>query len=98
MAMGYSKVSVVIPAYNNAEYTIETVDSILQQTHREFEIIVVDDGSTDGTREALKKYGNAIQYVYKENGGACSAMNLGISMATGDYIACLDCDDLWLPA
>ena len=58
---------------------------------------MVDDGSTDGTREALKKYGNAIQYVYKENGGACSARNLGISMATGDYIACLDCDDLWLP-
>jgi glycosyltransferase involved in cell wall biosynthesis len=94
--MGVSKVSVVIPAYNSADYTIETVDSVLQQTHSDVEVIVVDDGSTDGTREALKRYGDAIQYVYKENGGACSARNLGIGMATGDYIACLDCDDLWV--
>lgn len=95
--MGDCKVSVVVPAYNNADYTVETVASVLAQTYGNREIIVVDDGSTDHTRDALKKFGDEIRYVYKENGGACSARNLGIGMSTGVYVACLDCDDLWLP-
>ena len=91
------KVSVVVPAYNSADYTVETVDSILAQTYGDFELIVVDDGSTDHTREAMEAYGDRIQYIYKENGGACSARNFGIAMSRGEYVACLDCDDLWLP-
>lgn len=95
--MDDSKVSVVVPAYNNADYTVETVESVLGQTYKNREIIVVDDGSTDDTREALEKFGDEIRYIYKENGGACSARNLGIGLSTSEYVACLDCDDLWLP-
>jgi glycosyltransferase involved in cell wall biosynthesis len=91
------RVSVIVPAYNSADYTVETVESILAQTYRDFELIVVDDGSTDHTREAMGAFGHRIQYAYKENGGACSARNFGIARARGEYIACLDCDDLWLP-
>ena len=95
--MGSVKVSVVIPAYNSADYTVETVESVLAQTYRDFEVVVVDDGSTDRTREALERFGDRIEYIYKENGGACSARNLGIQRSRGEFIACLDCDDLWLP-
>lgn len=91
------QVSVIVPAYNSAAYTVETVDSILAQTYRDFEVIVVDDGSTDATREALLPYDGHIQYVYKDNGGACSARNEGLRRARGEFVACLDCDDLWLP-
>jgi glycosyltransferase involved in cell wall biosynthesis len=91
------KVSVIVPAYNSAAYTVETVESVLGQTYRDFELIVVDDGSTDNTREAMERFGDQIQYVHKENGGACSARNLGIDMSGGEYVACIDCDDLWLP-
>lgn len=90
-------VSVIIPAYNSAAYTVETVESVLAQTYRSFEVIVVDDGSTDHTREALAPYDGQVHYIYKQNGGACSARNEGIRHAKGEYIACLDCDDLWLP-
>lgn len=90
------KVSVIVPAYNNADYTVETVESILQQTYTDFELLVVDDGSTDHTRAALEHYGDRLQYIYKENGGACSARNMGVEIARGEYIACLDCDDLWM--
>ena len=91
------RVSVVIPAYNNAVYTAETVESVLAQTYRDFELIVVDDGSTDHTRAAMTVYADRIQYIYKENGGACSARNAGLERARGEFVACLDCDDLWLP-
>lgn len=94
---GHPLVSVIIPAYNSAAYTVETVESVLAQTYRNFEVIVVDDGSTDHTREALAPYADRIHYLYKSNGGACSARNEGIRHAKGEYIACLDCDDLWLP-
>lgn len=91
------RVSVVIPAYNKAELTMRTVESVLKQTYRNVEIIVVDDGSTDSTRERLAMYGNTIRYMYKENGGACSARNMGIRAARGEYIGLIDCDDLYLP-
>lgn len=93
----HPRVSIVIPAYNSAAYTVETVESVLAQTYRDFEVIVVDDGSTDHTRDALEPYAGRIQYIYKSNGGACSARNEGIRRSRGVYIACLDCDDLWLP-
>lgn len=91
------EVSVVIPAYNSADTTVETVDSVLAQTYAEVEVLVVDDGSTDHTPEAMARYGDRIRYIRKENGGACSARNLGIRSSDGAYVACLDCDDLWLP-
>ncbi|RKY40901.1 MAG: hypothetical protein DRP85_07620 [Candidatus Makaraimicrobium thalassicum] len=91
------KVSVVIPAYNRAGLTVRTVESVLNQTYENIEIIVVDDGSTDDTRERLRPYAGRIRYVYKRNGGASSARNLGIRLATGDYIGLLDCDDIYLP-
>ena len=91
------KVSVVIPAHNKAELTVRTVESVLSQTYPSIEVIVVDDGSTDNTGERLSSFGNKIRYVYKENGGACSARNLGISLAIGEYIGLLDCDDIYCP-
>jgi glycosyltransferase involved in cell wall biosynthesis len=91
------KVSVIVPAFNSADYTVETVESVLQQTYEDFELLVIDDGSTDNTRDALEPYADRIQYIYKENGGACSARNFGIRLSKGEYVACLDCDDLWLP-
>lgn len=95
--MDRPEISVIIPAYNSADYTVETVESVLAQTYGDLEVIVVDDGSTDNTRQALGPYYDRIEYVFKKNGGACSARNLGIRRARGEFIACLDCDDLWLP-
>lgn len=93
------RVSVIIPAYNAASYTIEAIESVLNQTFKDFEIIVVDDGSTDNTKKLLQPYIDCckIDYIYKENGGASSARNMGIKASKGQYIACLDCDDLWMP-
>ncbi len=87
------KVSVIVPAYNKAELTVRTVNSILDQDYKNIEVIVVDDGSTDDTRTKLQFFGNKIKYLYKENGGACSARNLGIKEASGDYIAFIDCSN-----
>ncbi|HPS02553.1 MAG TPA: glycosyltransferase [Candidatus Sumerlaeota bacterium] len=90
-------VSVVIPTYNRAQIVLDTVDSVLAQTYRDFELIVVDDGSTDNTRETLQKYGDRIRYVYKENGGVSDALNYGINLAEGEWIGILGSDDTWLP-
>lgn len=91
------KVSVIIPTYNRANYICEAIDSVLNQTFQDFEIIVVDDGSTDNTREVLEQYNKRIKYFYKTNGGEASARNLGVERSNGEYIAFLDSDDLWLP-
>jgi len=90
-------ISVIIPAYNKSRLTVKTVESVLNQTYQPIEIIVVDDGSTDDTRGQLSRYADKIQYVYKENGGACSARNLGFKLSKGDYIGFLDCDDVYHP-
>jgi glycosyltransferase involved in cell wall biosynthesis len=90
-------VSVVIPTYNNARFLPEALDSLLAQTCRDFELIVVDDGSTDDTEEVLKPYRNLVRYVRKDNGGPASARNLGIRQARGQLIAFQDADDIWLP-
>lgn len=90
------KATVIIPTYNRAALVKEAVDSVLQQSFSNFEVIVVDDGSTDGTREEMQKYRDPrICYYYKENGGVSTARNTGLKMAKGQYILFLDSDDLW---
>jgi len=90
-------VSVIIPAYNSAKHLPEALDSVFKQTYRDFELVVVDDGSTDDTRKVLDEYKNRITYLYQENGGPSKARNAGIRAAKGPYLAFLDADDLWLP-
>lgn len=92
------KVSVIIPTYNRAHYIRETIDSVLAQTYPDYEIIVVDDGSTDKTAEVLKHYNGRIRYYcFPENKGISAARNFAIEQARGKYIAFLDDDDLWMP-
>src|SRR2546425_4156042 len=90
-------VSVVIPVYNGEQYLAEAIQSVLDQTYRNFEVIVVDDGSTDGSASVVKKYGETIRYVHHSNGGVCKTRNTGIAVTQGTYLGFLDQDDLWLP-
>ncbi|MHC4131899.1 MAG: glycosyltransferase family 2 protein [Planctomycetota bacterium] len=91
------KVSVIIPAFNAGQFINQTIDSILAQTYSDYEIIVVDDGSTDNTVKVVKNYGANVKYIYQENSGQGAARNTGIAAAKGDWIALLDHDDEWLP-
>lgn len=92
-----SFVSVIIPTYNGSRYICETIDSVLLQTYKDYEIIVIDDGSTDQTEDTLKKYGSKIKYLYQRNQGPSAARNFGIKNSVGKYIGFLDHDDIWLP-
>lgn len=87
-------VSVIIPCYNHAKYLSRAIDSVLAQSHRRVEIIVVDDGSTDDTQAAAARY-PAVKYVYQHNQGPSAARNTGIDQSSGDYLVFLDADD-WL--
>src|SRR5208282_309560 len=91
-------VSVLIDTFNYGQYVEEAIDSALAQDfpREQFEILVVDDGSTDDTAERLEKYGNSIRYLRKPNGGQASAFNFGFAAARGEIVATLDADDLWL--
>ena len=91
------KVSVIIPAYNGDRYIEEAIDSILNQTYTDYEIIVVDDGSTDNTPQIVKRYGDKINYFSQSNQGVAASRNLGLAEARGKYIAFLDQDDIFLP-
>lgn len=91
------RVSVIIPTYNSARFITATLDSVLGQSFRDFEIIVVDDGSTDNTREVVRPYLNSIDYIYQQNSERSVARNNALSRARGEYIAFLDSDDLWTP-
>jgi glycosyltransferase involved in cell wall biosynthesis len=88
-------VSVVMPCYNSSKYLKKAIDSILNQTLKDFEFIIVDDGSTDTTKNIIESYNDPkIKYVYKENGGIGSALKLGCALARGKYIARMDSDDI----
>jgi glycosyltransferase involved in cell wall biosynthesis len=89
------KVSVVIPTYNNAVLLHETLHGVRRQTFRDFEIIVVDDGSTDETAEAVRRYDPSIRYVRQANQGPAAARNTGASLARSEFIAFCDHDDIW---
>lgn len=92
--------SVIIPAYNRASFLPDTINSILQQTFNDYEIIIIDDGSTDNTKEVLKPYfekHSHIKYFWQENRERSAARNFGIQQASGDYMVIFDSDDLMLP-
>lgn len=88
-------VSVVIPVYNGARYLEETLNSVLAQSYQPLEVIVVDDGSSDGTSDLLLRFGDRITRITQDNQGQAAARNRGIAAARGEYIAFLDADDLW---
>jgi glycosyltransferase involved in cell wall biosynthesis len=90
-----NRVSVIIPVYQGERYLAEAVESVLAQTYPAAEIIIVNDGSTDGTEQVAARFGNAIRYVAQENSGIGAARNTGLEMTQFEWISFLDSDDLW---
>ena len=90
-------VTVIIPTYNRANYLVESLESVLAQTYRNLEVIVVNDGSTDETKAALEPYRNRMSYFEKTNGGKSSALNLGLKHISGEYVWIFDDDDIAHP-
>jgi glycosyltransferase involved in cell wall biosynthesis len=94
------KVSVIIPTYNRRDLVREAIASVLAQTYRDFELIVVDDGSDDGTAEVVREFAqesDCVHYVYQSNRGVSAARNRGVAFSNGELLAFLDSDDLWQP-
>ncbi len=93
------KISVIIPTFNSSKYISRAIGSVISQTYRPFEVIVIDDGSTDATNSVLGGYirSGGIKYFYQENKGPGAARNLGIKNSSGEFVAFLDADDVWLP-
>jgi glycosyltransferase involved in cell wall biosynthesis len=91
------QVSVIIPTYNSARFLAEAIDSVLAQSFKDFEIVVIDDGSTDETKALMLRYGPPVRYIYQENSGVAEARNRGIKESRGRYVAFLDADDTWFP-
>ncbi len=89
-------VSVIIPVYNCERYVAEAIDSVLSQTYNPIEIIVIDDGSTDGGADVVKRFGSKLKYEFRSNAGADAARNRGFDLAQGPFVAFLDADDLWI--
>ncbi|MDP8217560.1 MAG: glycosyltransferase [Candidatus Theseobacter exili] len=92
-----NNVSVIIPSFNREYFLKEAIESVLSQKHIDFELIVVDDGSNDQTKQLLSSYNSSLIYIHQKNKGVSSARNAGIKQSQGKYIAFLDSDDLWLP-
>lgn len=90
-------ISVIIPTYNRALFVKEAVDSVMGQTFKDWELVVVDDGSTDGTGALLVPYEPRLRYIRSEHRGVSAARNLGIGVTSGEWVGFLDSDDLWLP-
>lgn len=91
------RVSVIIPTFNCGGFIERALRSVAAQTYRDYEIIVVDDGSTDNTRDIVANWRSALIYLYRPNHGLASARNFGIAHADGEFIAYLDADDMWYP-
>jgi glycosyltransferase involved in cell wall biosynthesis len=92
-----SRISVIIPTFNSAALVTAAVESCLAQTAPPAEILVIDDGSTDDTRQRLAPYAGRLRYLHQQNTGVAAARNLGLKQATGELIAFLDADDVWHP-
>jgi len=93
-------VSVIIPSYNSSRFIQETIDSVLNQSFKNFEVIIVDDGSTDGQFDLIFAFcqkDERVRYIYQQNRGVASARNAGFNHSSGNYVAFLDADDIWLP-
>lgn len=90
-------ISVMIGVYNGAPYLADAIDSVFAQTYRPFELIVVDDGSTDGSGDVAKRYGDALTYAYQENAGNGAARNHAVRLASAELFAFLDADDRFVP-
>ena len=90
-------VSVILPTYNRANYIKDAIESVLNQTYRNIELIIIDDGSTDNTQAVIEPYlkDNRIRYIRRENSGAAAARNKGLALKTGKYVAFIDSDDIW---
>lgn len=91
------EISIIIPSYNSGKHLTETIDSILAQTFRDIELIVVDDGSSDQTPALVKTYGASVRLIEQPNAGVCVARNRGLSEASGRFICFMDHDDYWFP-
>lgn len=94
------KVSIIIPVYNSEKYIGTAIESVLQQDYENFELLLVNDGSTDSSEQICKRFAEQdkrVRYFYKENGGVCSARNYGLKQATGDYLCLVDNDDVISP-
>jgi len=91
------RVSVIIPTYNCAQFVCQAIDSVLDQTFTDYEIVVVDDGSTDDTKSKLEPYFDKIKYIFQKNKGLACARNTAIKNSSGELIALLDSDDLYMP-
>ena len=90
------KISVIIPTYNRKKTLARAIQSVINQSLSPFEILIIDDGSNDGTQEWVKENFQSIKYIYQNNRGVSSARNIGIENANGDWVAFLDSDDEWL--
>ena len=91
------RASVVIPSYNHGEFVGDAISSVLAQTYGDYEILIVDDGSTDNTAEIVAQFGSRVRYIRQENQGLSSARNRGINVARGEFIGLLDADDMYEP-
>ncbi len=97
MNNNFPLISVIIPVYNGENYLADAIESVLAQTYPAVEIIVVDDGSTDGSAGIIRQFSPPVRYCFQENRGLGAARNRGVSESRGDYLSFLDADDLWLP-
>lgn len=93
------KVTILMPVYNGEKYLVEAIESILNQTYKDFEFLIINDGSTDNTESIIRKYvgmDSRVKYLFQKNGGQGKARNFGISISRGVFIAFIDSDDVWM--